>query len=1689
MTRHGVRTLVDTLAQIVKFSAMVKNDPPPPGGNNAGGASGSGAVAGAGDSDRDSLKSRALLSLLKDGMKPLDVHALDMRNQLFIFRSAIERYFQAIGVHDTNDGDLDNEQTRLQIVRSVMGSDAATALIGIADTEVDTYKKIMAVLEDRFAPSDDDVHSLGLVIQCRMRDDETTKQYVNRVRAIVSRMSTLSAEWQTKHILAVLRFTHKSPKLRDLLAEKAPATVQEAEKIAEAFETRVKDKPAVDRLVGALGAGANISVDNVRMRGGASVASARGQCHTCRGFGHIARVCPTKRDNTGGGSPVMRGAPGAAQGRGSAGFFRGRGRAPSRGSTGFRSSHMPANAVDYSGYAERAELAQQDWQSYQPEFPGFPSDQEQLSDYSGAGAAAYAPVDSVGYGYGSPQRAPPQYLPSVQRQYDNVARSELCLLEADLQPMLQVSSIPNEWWTNVIFPRSQLRFKVDTGAKGNVCSIRDLHKLGFTLRDLVPSNVVLVSFTKRLVQPVGTLITRASINGVEIPFVLHVVRECNSPLLSFAAAVQARLIDVSRGDGHEPPAETATVDEFSAYKDEIIHLQLREDARPKQFPPRRVPLALQDQAHFELLEMQREGIIEPVTEPTEWCHPMLVTPKPNGRLRVCMDPRYLNEFLVRAVHPFPDVEQVFSSIRGAKIFSKIDLTHGFWNLRLDEYSSNLCVFSTPWGRFRYRRLPFGVSPAPEVFHRVVADVIKGLPNVIHYIDDILIFAATREEHDALVNEIIRRLKRVGFAICRDKCSFGQSAVTFLGHRLTGDRILPDPLKLEALLCMQPPSNSAELHSFMGFVNYLARYVPNLAAHAEPLRRLMTAKVHFEWTDEQDQAFRQIRDLLLHSPGLAPFDPNLPLVIATDASQHGIGGVLLQNDRPVLYVARSLTPAETRYAIIEKELLAVVFVLTRCHFYTFGRPVTVKTDHKPLLGLVNSDVDKLSLRLRRFLERLFPYALSWTYVPGKDNHFPDALSRIGFKVPLSTSEQDFGDHTVLADRLLHQRLLEGGPLFRDIHVASASDIQFQALMKCAANGWPPKLVKHDARRHLLQPYWALRHELRVVGNFLLYGDRVCVPRSLQNRALHLLHQGHPGIAFMHQRAKNILFWPGVTADTYRFVSQCDVCASCHALPQREPLLQAPPATYPGECVAADFFDLDSDTYLVACDIFSNFPFCTKVSSPSSQALITAARSIFLQTGFPRVFLSDGGPAFRAESFQSFLLAGNCQHRVSSPRYAQSNGAAERVVQTIKNLKKKARSADDLFMALLHLQNTPRPDTGVSPSQLFFGRSQRTPLIPVVRQYSSPWPAHVDVLRRRQQQQAEYYDRHARARVLPTLHPGQRAYLRDPGVPPQIVEILGPAAQPRAYTVRLASGHTSTRNQRFLIPLSRVPPGTPTPTPGTLRPPGILPTSMPPGTMSPSSTRPPSFNSTPAACSGTSLPYASTPAALPGTRPPASQPRPASPPRPASRTNFLRPRLQRTSGSQITTITSQRHGPGPSPTRPTTSTLSSDRDCLLWSSFPLDDPSQRGSAQAVSVPPTVATAPANVLGTSRSGRLVFASLKAQESAATGQARPQCILRAPPSTSPALPTTRPATGASPPRSLPASPAAVHPSTSAAAPPSLTATPAASTPPSPTPVNHASLCGTTNGSVPAAWRTNAITHWNWTTSGLPRTRLTCWP
>jgi hypothetical protein len=1013
-------------------------------------------------------------------------------------------------------------------------------------------------------------------------------------------------------------------------------------------------------------------------------------------------------------------------------------------------------APAYSDYAAAAEQYQFDnpWApSYLPAF----DTSEQAAEEAYQDGVYYEQEEvipdsasPVTYGTGFPHRLP---LAHVDAAFQHTVRSTV-----------------NEWWVPAHFPTADYLLKVDTGARVNVWSVADLSRLGYRMSDLLPTSVFLVGFNKALVRPLGRLSVRIRVNNRAFETEFHIVERCNSPLLCLNDANRAGLVRVA------PPMD---VSEFACYKDEIVSLTLKPEAVPKQFPPRMVPLALQAQAKEQLDEMLRDEVIERVTEPFPWIHPMQIAFKPDGRLRICMDPRYLNKYLERAIFPFPSLDEVFSTVKGARVFSKIDLTWGFWNLHLDEASSRLCTFVTPWGVFRHRRLPFGVSPAPEVFHRVIADVLRDLPGVLHYVDDVLVYGATKEEHEERLHRVLARLRRAGFAISDAKCVFRQPAVVFLGHLISGEEIRPDPAKVAILCNMRPPTNITEHRGLMGFVNFLAQYLPHYSTLTEPLRRLQSSRAHFKWTSDQQRAFDLLKELFAKEPCLVPFDQNLPVSLATDASATGLGAVLLQQGRPVMYVARSLTGAETRYSTIEKELLVVVFALRRCHFYTFGRPVTILTDHRSLLGLMEADLEQMTPRLRRFVERVFPYDLTWKHIPGKENFIPDYLYRMAPAVP---APQDV--HEALsfnsADSRFTQLLLGGGAFYEHMASVSYDDETFSWLRRGVQHGWRRRCPTHIAD---LGKYWPLRHRLRVLGPFLvLDDDRVCVPAALRGAALELLHRGHPGVAGMRAKARRVLYWPGWSKDVAHHVQGCVPCAEQAATPPRPPFFWAVPPEFPGDHMAADHFTYGNECYLAVLDVFSGFPFLYRCSTPSATSLLHAVQAVFLQTGLPRVFLSDGGPAF-VSSFQSFLQACHVHHRCSTPQHAQSNGAAERAVRTLKTLRAKAATPYELFQAVLELQNTPRGPCQLSPADVFLGRSQRTWSNPCPRPARCSWLA----LHRAALDDQKHVDR-ARPRrgTESVLLPGSQALLKDFFGRAVTVTVVGMGTVPRAYQVRLPSG---------------------------------------------------------------------------------------------------------------------------------------------------------------------------------------------------------------------------------------------------------------------------------------------------------------
>ncbi|RWR98464.1 hypothetical protein B4U79_04942, partial [Dinothrombium tinctorium] len=343
-------------------------------------------------------------------------------------------------------------------------------------------------------------------------------------------------------------------------------------------------------------------------------------------------------------------------------------------------------------------------------------------------------------------------------------------------------------------------------------------------------------------------------------------------------------------------------------------------------------------------------------------------------------------------YPIETIESITSKINGAKYFTVLDLDHGFLQIELDEESSTLCTFTTIWGRYRFKRLPFGIKSAPEVFQQVINQIFQDLDGVITYIDDLLIWGRSLKEHDKRLKAVLERAKKESVVFNPNKIQLRVSKVKYLGHILSVNGIAADPQKVKAIEEYEKPEKTTSLKRFLGMIQYLSRFIPHLAHKTHHLRKLLTDD-EWNWNKEHEDAFKVLKQEIAKAIQLNYFDPKLHVTMSVDASSFELGAVLMQNDKTIAFASRSMTKTEQRYAQIKKEMLAIHFGTTKFHEYLFGHNVTVHTDHKPLVNIFNKEISKLSPRLQRMRMKLYRYDLDVTYKPGKELFIVDALSRI------------------------------------------------------------------------------------------------------------------------------------------------------------------------------------------------------------------------------------------------------------------------------------------------------------------------------------------------------------------------------------------------------------------------------------------------------------------------------------------------------------------------------------------------------------------------------------------------------------------------------------------------------------------------------------------------------------------------
>lgn len=831
--------------------------------------------------------------------------------------------------------------------------------------------------------------------------------------------------------------------------------------------------------------------------------------------------------------------------------------------------------------------------------------------------------------------------------------------------------------------------------------------------------------------------------------------------------------------------------EIGVFKDEIS-IKLKEDAKPfVQASPRVVPIPLLPKLKYQLDKLLKLNIIESVEVHTDWVAPIVVVPK-GDTVRICGDYTKLNNYVLRSHYPLPKVETSLSQLKGSKYFSKLDANSGFYQIRLDKESQRLTTFITPFGRFMFKRLPFGISCAPEYFSLKFSRLFSEITGVLIHVDDLLIHARTIEEHDKILKRVLTRLQEEGITLNASKCAIGVQKVTFLGHIVSTKGVEVDPRRVEAITKYPDPTCKREVQQLLGMINFASRYILNKSEILEPISSLLKNDVSFIWDKPQKEAFRKIKQQLTEAPCLAFFDPSKNVIVSADASSYGIGCALMQEadgiKQLVAYGSRTLTSTESRYAQIEKESLALTWACERFQEYVVGIPITLETDHKPLIQVLQTkNLDSLTPRLQRFRMRLMRYDYRILYTPGDKLVVADALSRN----PLNDKpvSDELSSETEAYVKLIVKTLPVKNQFLQKIISEQSADSVCQILKEYTLSGWPEK-AKLSVE---LIPYYQYRDDISFVENLLLKDSRIIIPNSLQLEVLNFIHMGHLGIVKCRERAKVSVWWIGLSTQLANLIRSCPNCVEERSN-TKEPFIKDTPPVRPWQIVATDLFKYKI-WYLIVTDYYSRFFEIVPLTRLTELDVIAEMKTIFARHGIPDVVRSDNGPQFQ-RAFKNFANEYQFKHITSSPYYPQSNGAVEAAVKVAKNLLKKN---SDINLALLSYRSTPL-ECGFSPAELLFSRKVKS-LVPMLE---SQLEKIVDARKtfsaiegkRKEKQRKNYNVRH-RVKELSKLQIGDSVWVIDLRVYGKIIE---KGEEPRSYLVQTSRGSLCRRNRWMLVPAS-------------------------------------------------------------------------------------------------------------------------------------------------------------------------------------------------------------------------------------------------------------------------------------------------
>nr|AAX96295.1 retrotransposon protein, putative, Ty3-gypsy sub-class [Oryza sativa Japonica Group]ABA91783.1 retrotransposon protein, putative, Ty3-gypsy subclass [Oryza sativa Japonica Group] len=701
-------------------------------------------------------------------------------------------------------------------------------------------------------------------------------------------------------------------------------------------------------------------------------------------------------------------------------------------------------------------------------------------------------------------------------------------------------------------------------------------------------------------------------------------------------------------------------------------------------------------------EQLQKGYIRPSTSP--WGAPVIFVEKKDKTKRMCVDYRALNEVTIKNKYPLPRIDDLFDQLKGAKVFSKIDLRSGYHQLRIREEDIPKTAFTTRYGLYECTVMSFRLTNAPAFFMNLMNKVFMEFLDkfVVVFIDDILIYSKTEEEHEQHLRLVLEKLKEHQLYAKFSKCDFWLTEVKFLGHVITAQGVAVDPSNVESVTKWTPPKTVSQIRSFLGLAGYYRRFIENFSRIARPMTRLLKKDEKFKWTAECDKSFEELKKKLVSAPVLILPDQMKDFQVYCDASRHGLGCVLMQEGRVVAYASRQLRPHEGNYPTHDLELAAVVHALKIWRHYLIGNRCEVYTDHKSLKYIFTQP--DLNLRQRRWLELIKDYDMSIHYHPGKANVVADALSRKSYCTALCIEG--------MCEELRFVAALEARPTLVDqVRAAQVNDSEIAELKKNMRVG---KARDFHEDEH---------------GTIWL-GERLCVPddKELKDLILTEAHQTqysiHPGSTKMYQDLKEKFWWVSMRREIAEFVALCDVCQRVKAEHQRPAGLLQPLQIpeWKWEEIGMDFItglprtSSGHDSIWVVVDRLTKVAHFIPVHTTYTGkrlAELYLSRIICLH-GVPKKIVSDRGSQFTSKFWQKLQEELGTRLNFSTAYHPQTDGQTERVNQILEDML-RACALDfggawdkNLPYAEFSYNNSYQASLQMAPFEALYGRKCRTPL---------------------------------------------------------------------------------------------------------------------------------------------------------------------------------------------------------------------------------------------------------------------------------------------------------------------------------------------------------------------------------------------